>query len=83
MHVETGHLSHRIRLQCRFIPEMFIAIKQDTDLRTPVPQVIVGNDLVSEEAQNPAQCFADNRAADVSDMEGLGDVRGGIIDHVG
>ena len=42
MHVETGHLSHRVCLQRCFITEMFVAIKQDTDLRTPVPEVIVG-----------------------------------------
>ena len=51
-----------------------------TELRTVVAEVVDPHRLIAEEIQNTVQRAAQNRRGQMPDMEGLGDIDGGIVD---
>ena len=50
------------------------------ELRAPVADVVLADDFVLLEFQNPADGVADDGASQMPDVDFLGDVRAGIID---
>src|SRR5262245_32855080 len=62
---------------------MPVSVQQHPELRAPVAQVIVGDDGVAQEAQEPGKGVANDRAAQVADVHRLGDVGGAEVDDAG
>src|SRR5262249_45045373 len=79
--IEPHHLAHRIVRKSRLVAIVFEAVNQDAELGAPVAEVIIGNDLVPKEAQQPIKGVADDGAAQVADVHRLGDVRRTVVDN--
>ncbi len=81
--VEPGELLHRVPPIRLFVAEVAPAVKDHAELRAPVADVVVADDLMAEEPQHAAQRVADHRRADVAHVHGLGHVRRGVVDDEG
>ena len=81
--VQPGQFAHRVGLERRLVAEVLVAVEQDAELRAPVAEVVVGDDRVAQEAQQPRQGVADDRAAQMADVHRLGDVGRAVIDDEG
>jgi hypothetical protein len=62
------------------IEDRLPAVQDHAELRAPVADVVVGDDLVADEAGDARERVADEGAADVADVHRLGDVRRGEVD---
>src|SRR5579875_3675315 len=58
--VKPGQLADRIALERLSIKKVLVAVQQHPELCAPVAEMIVRDDLVSQEAQQPRQRIADN-----------------------
>lgn len=65
------------------IGELAVAENDETELGSPVAQMIVGDDVVAERAVESVDGVADDGRANVTDMHRLGDVRAGVVDDDG
>ena len=63
------------------IEQIFPAVDHHPELRAPVADVIIANDVVPEELRDPRQRIAENGAANVTDMHRLGHIGRTEIDH--
>ncbi len=79
-HINPSQLPKRVLCISLFIEKAPIAINQHPELRAPVAEVIVGDHRVAEEAQQPRDGVADDRAAQMADVQRLGDVRAAVVD---
>src|SRR5436190_18703558 len=82
MHIKPGQLADGVLGKRGLVKEMLKAVEKNAELRSPVAEVIVADDLVSEKTQQARQGVADNRAAQVADVHRLGDIRAAEIDDV-
>ena len=57
-----------------------VALDEDAELRTPVAEVVVRDDVVSKGAEDPVDGVADDGRADVPDVHLLGGVGRGVVD---
>ena len=80
--IQPGEFLDRILPIGFGVEKMFVAVEDHAELRAPVADVVVADDLVAEESQRAAKRVADHRRADVADVHRLGHVRGGKVDHV-
>ena len=79
---KTGHLTvkahqfgNRVFFQILAVQEMLPAVNDLSKLRAPVADVVVGRDIMPEKSCDPCEAVAENRAPDMADMHGLGDIR--------
>jgi hypothetical protein len=56
-------------------------LHQHAELGAPVPHVVMGDHLVSDPGQHPAQAVTDHGGPQVADVHLLGHVGGRIVDH--
>ncbi len=73
--VEPFHFADGIGLERVGLQVMLPAEQQHPKLRSPVADVIVGDDAVAEQPQRAREAIAENRRADVANVHRLGDVR--------
>ena len=78
--VKAGHFRNGIARQGVAIKEMFPPVEDLAELRAPVAEMVVGDDLVSGEPRDAGQRVAEDGAADVADMHRLGDVGRAEVD---
>ena len=78
LHFRDGIGAQFLRVQTR-LP----ADNQFAKLRAPIADVVIGDHPMAQQAQQPRQCVAQNRGADVADVHGLGDVGRTEVDHHG
>ncbi len=78
--VDALQFRNRIARDRVLVGELAPALDDDAELRAPVADVVVADDLVSERAENLHERAADHRRADVPDVHRLGDVRAGVVD---
>ena len=62
---------------------MIPAVNNHSELGAPVADVVVRDDLETQEPRNAGERVADDRRANVADVHRLGDVRRREIDHHG
>ena len=55
--------------------KLLVAVDEHAELRAPVAEVVVGDDRVAEEPQEAGERVADDRAAEVADVQRLRHVR--------
>ena len=80
--VEALHLGDGVGLQRGAVQVTLPADQQHAELRAPIAEVIVGDDLVAQQPQRARQTIAQDGRADVADVHGLGHVgRAEIHDH--
>ena len=80
--VEALHLADGVGLQRGGVQVALPGDQQHAELRAPIAQVIVGDDLVAQQPQRARQAIAQDGRADVADVHGLGHVgRAEIHDH--
>ena len=60
---------------------MLPAVNHHPELRAPVADVIVANDVVPKKLRDPGERVAEHHAANMADMHRLGDVRRTEVDH--
>ncbi len=63
------------------VEQGFPAVQDHSELRAPVADVVVGDDLEAEKAGDAADGISEDGRADVADVHRLGDVRRGEIDN--
>ncbi len=78
--VDALHLAERIRGESLGVEFSFPAEKEHAKLSTPVADVIVADDTMTDESRDPGERVAENRRPNVTDVHGLGDVRRAEID---
>ena len=66
-----------------FVAEVPITENHDSKLRSPIAEVVVGDDAIAEETVKTVQCVADDGGANVADMHRFCDVRAGVVDDNG
>ena len=66
----------------RVITKVFVAIDDHAELGAPVTQVIVADDLVTQELKCAAKSISDHRGTDVPHVHGFGYIGRGVVDHV-
>ncbi len=71
---------HRIGRESFFVEEVLVAVEQNAELGAPVPEVIVGDDLVPQETQQSGERIAEDGAPQMADVHRLGDVGGAEVD---
>ena len=81
--VKRFEMTERIELQFLRIALAFIAEQDHAEAGAPIAKMIIGDDGVAEKTINPRQGVAENRAAQMTDMHFLGDVRTAVIDDHG
>ena len=79
--VNADQLRNRIALQRRAIEQIFPAVNHHPELRAPIADMIVADDVVAEEGGDARERVAEHGAADVADVHRLGDVGRAEIDH--
>jgi hypothetical protein len=80
--VEALHLGDGVGLQRFAVHAPLPPGEQHPELGAPIAQVIVGDDLVAQQAERARQTIAQNGRADMADVHGLGHVgRTEIDDH--
>ncbi len=79
--VNAHQLGQRIFAQRLFIEEVFPPVDDLAELRAPVAEMVVGDDLITHEPRHARQAIADDRRAQVADVHRLGDVRAAEVDH--
>lgn len=65
------------------VEDVFPRPSDHAKLSTPIADVVVGDDLVAEEAGDAGEAIANDGGADVADVHRLGDVWRGEIEHDG
>ena len=83
MQIESNHLADRIGIEQVNVAKVLVAVQQHAELRAPVAEVVVGDEVMAEESQQLRQRVADDRAAQMADVQRLGDVRRRVIDDEG
>ena len=83
VHVEPSEFPHRVVVERRFVEEVLVPVDEDSELEAPVAEVVVGDDGVVERAEDAGEGVADDGAAEVADVQRLGDVRAAHVDHEG
>jgi uncharacterized protein (TIGR02996 family) len=78
--VEARQLAHAQRRRGLFFAEIEQVLDEQAEGRAPVADVVVANDLVPREREQPRQGVADDRAPEVPDVHLLRDVRGRVVD---
>ena len=73
--VEPLQFCDGVLLQRGAIQNLFPAEQQLPELRPPIANVVVRNDLVTEQSQHTLKRVANARRTDVADVHRLGDVR--------
>ena len=53
--VNARQLAHGILLISGLVEQILIAVEQDAELRAPIAEVVVGDDGVAQEAQEPGR----------------------------
>ena len=81
--VEAFHLADGIALERRAIEEFLPADEQLAELRAPVADVIVRDDVMTEQTQHALERITDAGGADVADVHRLRDVRRAEVDDDG
>ena len=80
--VKALHLGDGVGLQRGARPGRASRRQQHPELGAPVAQVVVGDDLVAQQAERARQAVAQDGRADVADVHGFGHVgRAEIYDH--
>jgi len=82
-HIQGGHRVHAALFHFFFIAPLFVGAYHLAKLRAPVSQMVDGHGMPAQEAIDAAQGIADHGGAEVADMEALGNVDAGIIQHHG
>ena len=72
--IEPGQLADRVGREARLVAGVLPAPEDHAELRAPVAQVVVADDLVPERREDPRQAVADDGRAEVPDVHRLGDV---------
>ena len=79
---KTGHLAvkahqfgNRVFFQILAVQEMLPAVNDLSKLCAPVADVVVGRDIMPKKSCDSCEAVAENRAPDMTDMHGLGDIR--------
>jgi len=83
LHVDPLQFFDRILLKRLGISEPSISDEQDTELRPPIPHMVVRNDVKAEKPVYPVQGKAKDRGSDVTDVHGFGHVWAREVDHDG
>ena len=73
--VGPNELGKRVPLQRLLVQQVFPAPYHHPKLRSPIADVIISNDVVSEKARDPRQHVTERGAANVTDVHRLGHVR--------
>ena len=74
---------NRVSLELRLVELRLPAMDDHAELRPPIADMVIGDDLVADETRHAGQRVADERAANVTHMHRFGDIRRGEIDHDG
>ena len=81
--VNANKLVNAARFNLRTTAPTAIGTDDLAELRTPVAEVIDTNTGIAEEFMKLFQRVTNHCCAEMTDMEGLGNVRGGIVEHHG
>ncbi len=79
--VEPGQLGDGVGGVSGVVAVVLPAPEDHAELRAPVAQVVVADDLVAERRVDPRQALADHGRAEVADVHRLGDVGRRVVDH--
>jgi hypothetical protein len=78
--VKPLHLADGVALQRRFIKMLFPADDELAELRAPVADVVIGDDVVPRKAQQTRHSIADDGRTNVADVHRLSDIWSRVID---
>ena len=80
--IDPSQLPHRVGRERLLVQEVLVAVQEHAELRAPVAEVVVGDDAVAQEAQQPGQGVADDGAAQVADVHRFRHIRRAVIDDI-
>ena len=72
--VDTDNLADRIPLECWSIEQILPTPDHHAELRSPIADVIVADDFVTEKLRNARKSVAQNGAANVTDVHRFGHI---------
>ena len=78
--IDADQFRQRVGGERLFVEEMFPAVNDLAELRAPVAEMVVRDDLVPDEPRHARQAIADDRRAQMADVHRLGDVRAAEVD---
>ena len=79
--VEPSELGHGIGGVSSLVSGVLPAPEDHAELRSPVAQVVVADDMMAQGLEDPGQAVANHGRADVPDVHGLGDIGRREVDH--
>ncbi len=82
MDIQAGQLPDRVRRISLGVNEMLVAVDENAELRAPVAQVVIGDDGMPQEAQQAGQSVSQDGAAEMADVQRLGDIGAAVVDDV-
>ena len=80
--VQPRKLRHRVGGVLLRAAKVFVTVNDHAELRAPIAEMVVADDMVAAKSQQSAQRVADHRGTDMADMHRLGDVGRREVDDI-